>query len=305
MTPIRQTSRRKKPAPQRVSLIGLGNWGTALALALKDAGIRPREFVVRRKLAIDSRFAASLGAKLATWVQAALDADVFWICTPDAAIVKVAAELAAALGAEPLRRKLVVFHSSGALPSTELAALRAVRASIASVHPLMTFPRRSSSGSSRKRPLAGVPFAIEGDSRACRTAAKLVRAMAGEPFPLTVESKPLYHAFGAFASPMLVAALTAAIETAVAAGFTRREARRRMHPMVERTIANFFNDDPEKSFSGPIARGDTATIASHLEALRGRPRLLAVYRELACFALDTLPAQNTMEIRRLLIGREE
>ncbi len=278
-----------------VTLIGRGNWGTALALALDDAGIPLCEVIVRKKRG------SNLPIQRTTLAAATLAADVLWICTPDTAIAEVASQLAEALAPVARRKKPIVFHSSGALASSELAPLRKVGASLASVHPLMTFPRRSQPQSTAHRyPLACVPFAIEGDPRACRAARTLVHAMRGEAFALPAASKPLYHAFGAFASPMLVALLTAAMETAVAAGYTPAQARRRMRPIVERTISNFFTDGPNRSFSGPIARGDAATIARHLDALRPHPRLLSTYRELARFALDSLPAQNRKKIRPLL-----
>lgn len=305
MTPTRRNPIRVNASLPSVTVIGCGNWGTALTLALDDAGVSLRGIVVRKKRVADSRFAASLGVRLTRMPEAALDADVFWICTPDTTIANAAMELTRALGNTARKHPPIVFHSSGALASTELAAARRTGASVASVHPLMTFPRRSSRRSTLKRPLAGVPFALEGDPRACRAARKLVRAMAGEGFVLDAENKPLYHAFGAFASPMLVALLTAAMETAAAAGYTRQEARRRMRPIVERTIANFFADGPEKSFSGPIARGDTTTVARHLEALQRHPRLLTAYSELARFALDSLPAQNKKQIWQLLRSCEK
>ncbi len=303
---------RSRPALPSVTLIGCGNWGTALALALNHAGVPLREIAMKNKShtgnELSSRphraFAASVGAQSTTLANATLDADVLWICTPDAAIATAAKQLAAALTrsgrrAQPARP--FVFHSSGALASTELAPLRALGISVASVHPLMSFPHATRSRPFQPSPpLAGVPFAIEGDLLACRAARKLVRALGGEAFALTAENKPLYHAFGAFASPLLIALLAAAIETAVAAGYTPQQARRRMRPIVERTVFNFFTNGPRKSFSGPIARGDAATVARHLEALRPHPQLLSTYRELALFALDSLPAQNKKTIQQLL-----
>lgn len=237
---------------------------------------------------------------LTTMAGAALAADVLWICTPDAAIASVADQLVSTLAHTSRRKPPIVFHSSGALASTELAALQTIGASVASVHPLMTFPKRSLSRAKQPHQLVHVPFAIEGDPRACHAARKLVRAIGGEAFTLSPKNKPLYHAFGAFASPLLVALLTAAMETGVAAGFTQEQARRRMRPIVERTVLNFFANGPDKSFSGPIARGDAATVARHLEDLRSHPRLLSTYRELVRFALDSLPAQNKKQIRELL-----
>ena len=300
--------KRREPiqAMPSVTIIGHGNWGAALAAALKNSGIPLHEIVARSKPSMQRTSKAHAGARLTLLRDAALDADVLWICTPDASIASVARQLASRLAKNPRRKPPVVFHSSGALASTELAALRTAGASVASVHPLMTFPKASFlQREPQQGVLTGVPFAIEGDARACRAARQLVRALGGEPFIISTADKPLHHIFGAFASPLLVALLTAAMETAVAAGYTRAQARRRMRPIVERTISNFFANGPERSFSGPIARGDASTIARHLEALGPYPELLAIYRELTRFALDSLPAQNGHPIQKLLQSRFE
>lgn len=279
-----------------VTLIGYGNWGAALAFALCKANVPLREIIVRGPAASDRRRAplpAEIDARQTTLDDAWLDADVFWICTPDAAIAEAGEQLAAALAKRQQRSRPVVFHSSGALGSAELERLQAIGASGASVHPLMTFPGQRSSGSTGQTVLLEhVPFAVEGDARACRVARRLVRALGGDAFALSAENKALYHAFGAFASPLLIALLTATRDAGAAAGLSPTQARKRMRPIVERTVQNFFDDGPEKSFSGPMARGDAATISRHLDVLRKYPQLLATYRELAQFALESLPAKN-------------
>src|SRR6185312_9983036 len=171
---------------------------------------------------------------------------------------------------------------------------------VASVHPLMTFPRRYNHRSETQRSLADVPFAIEGDTRACRAARKLVRVLGGDPFTIQSKNKALYHAFGVFASPLFVAFLVATREAGVAAGLTQKQAQQRMRPIVERTLMNFFTSGSRESFSGPIARGDTGTIIRHLHALRAHPQLLSTYRELALLALESLPAQNKRQIQQAL-----
>ena len=57
---------------------------------------------------------------------------------------------------------------------------------------------------------------------------------------------------------------------------------------------------PKQAFSGPLRRGDAATIRKHLEVLKQEPELLAVYRALARVGLRKLPAQNADELRRLI-----
>lgn len=301
-----KAGRRRFPS---VTVIGAGNWGSALALALHNAKIPVTEIVVRRKSSASLQLAATIDARSVTLNRAQLNAEIYWICTPDSAIGKVAAALSARLQVtRGLEKKNsgngpIVFHSSGALAANELDALRPVHAALASVHPLMTFPTRARpKQAAASRPLAGVPFAIEGDANAIRTAKRLVRAMGGRPFTIRPESKVLYHAFGAFTSPLLAALLAAAGETAAAAGWPPRQARARMRPIVERTIRNFFDDGPSKSFSGPIARGDVATVVRHLEALQAHPRVAAVYRELSRFAVHSFPSAHAAQMQRLLDG---
>lgn len=311
-----------------VTLIGFGNWGTALAHGLTQADVPLREIIVRTLRARDRKLASSFRtigatATATTLDHAALDADVFWICTPDASIAGIAADLARRLAhrralrrsrpcpiPQPPGKGPVIFHSSCALSSSELEVLRTAGASTGTVHPLMTFPPQSRAPSRPHSPsptaprfaLAGIPFAIEGDARAMRCARLLVKALHGKSFSLPAASKPLYHAFGSFASPLLVALLQATAHAGMAVGYSRGNAMGLMQPIVEQTISNFFRHGAEKSFSGPMARGDVATIASHMRALEAYPSLTALYRELGAFALTALPNRRSQEIEQVLLG---
>ena len=309
--PARYTTARGTPS---VTLIGFGNWGTALAFALFGAGIPIKEIVVRSisKTATAQRrkISRSLGAKFTTLDRAALDADVLWICTPDANIAQTAVKVAAKLESANKRRtaRQVVFHSSGAFASGELMALKAVGAGIASVHPLMSFPGITHGEALDSRvnpaladfPLAGVPFALQGETQACRVARRLVKMLHGAAFTLQERDKVLYHAFGAFTSPLLLALLTAAAEAGAAAGLHKNEVRSLMEPIVAKTISNFFKSGPERSFSGPLARGDSGTVARHLLALHEHPALEAIYRQLSLYAVDTLPVDRRPTLRQML-----
>ena len=104
--------------------------------------------------------------------------------------------------------------------------------------------------------------------------------------------KALYHAAGTLASPLLVSALTAAIETARLAGLDRKTAARWVQSLAQATSNNVFAHGPARSFSGPFARGDVATIRLHLQALQAHPMLADLYRSLAVYALGALPVEN-------------
>lgn len=283
-----------------ITLIGPGNWGTALASALFAVGIPIDEIVVRKLRDGNRRLAQKYGARLETLKSAKLDAEIIWICTPDAAIAKTAAALAKQ---GLLEKGQVVLHSSGVLASTELAAVRDAGASVASVHPLMSFPQRVGARD-KTVSLRGVPFAMEGDARAVRMARRVVRALGGDAYTIRTQDKPLYHAFGAFASPLVTALLTAAVKTGCAAGISQADAIRRMQPIVERTVANFFAHGPRKSLSGPVARGDVATVERHLAALLQHQELLEIYRALQNFSVESLPGKNKKALRKMLAGED-
>ncbi len=263
-----------------VSIIGPGNWGSSLAQALRVAGVPLDEVVVP-----------------ATLNRAHLDADVLWLCVPDAAIAPVSRRLAQRVRARGLRGQIVV-HSSGALGTEVLKAAAKAGASVASVHPVMSFPTRTPVS------LRGVPFGVEADAAARRILYSIVRRIGGRPFLIKsgnqAGNKALYHAVGMLSSPLLVSHLVAAQQAAALAGFSPGQARRLIEPIARATLDNVFSRGPAKSFSGPIARGDIQTIRLHLQALQVHPMLADVYRSLALYALDALPGQGKKDLRRLL-----
>jgi predicted short-subunit dehydrogenase-like oxidoreductase (DUF2520 family) len=93
------------------------------------------------------------------------------------------------------------------------------------------------------------------------------------PFELADEERPLYHAGAAIASNYLVTLFRSAAALVTEAGAPAEA----LIPLLERTIANGFD------LTGPIARGDLATVARHEEAIASsdHPELGEMYRVLA------------------------
>jgi predicted short-subunit dehydrogenase-like oxidoreductase (DUF2520 family) len=238
-----------------VSIIGPGNWGSSLAHALGVAGVPLHEVIVP-----------------ATLNRAQFEADVLWLCVPDAAIAPVTRRLVQRVGARGLKGQIVV-HSSGALSAGVLKAAANVGASVASVHPVMSFPTRTPVS------LQGVPFGVEADAPARRILYAIVRRIGGHPFSIKAGNGAGNKAL---------------------AGFSPRQARRLIEPIARATLDNVFSRGAAKSFSGPIARGDIETIRLHLQALEVHPMLAGVYRSLALYAVEALPAEGKKELRRLL-----
>jgi len=266
-----------------------------MAMALHTAGYPIGEIVRGQRRASQQqarRLARKVRARSATLSNARLASNVIWLSVPDRVIAAVAAEIAS----RTVWRGKTVLHSSGALSSDELRVLKRRGAAVASLHPLMTFVPGS------QPMLAGVPFAVEGDRAAVRVARRFVLDLKGEIFQIKKKDKAAYHAWGAFASPLLLATLVTAEEVAGLTGISRATARKRMLPIVRQTIANYAALGPAEAFSGPIIRGDADTVSRHLKALRKSPGAAEVYLAMARTALRNLPVKNRKALRKILGG---
>jgi predicted short-subunit dehydrogenase-like oxidoreductase (DUF2520 family) len=276
-----------------VSIVGAGNLGTALALTLRSAGYRVK-FIVSRPKALSHRrtsvLARKVKARLVELGKGILDTDVVWITVPDDSIAQVARQMASTQE----WKGRIVFHSSGALTSDELAPLRKKGARVASVHPMMTFVRGPIPE------ISGVAFAVEGNAAALRLAREIVKRLGGYAFPIRKQNKVLYHAFGSFASPLVVALLASLDQVARAAGIKQRDNKRVMLPLLLQTLRNYLHGDAASAFSGPLIRGDVATVRKHLEELKVVPDAREVYIALAKSAVKNLPAKNRRKLERLL-----
>jgi predicted short-subunit dehydrogenase-like oxidoreductase (DUF2520 family) len=280
----------KKPS---IAVIGAGRLGVPLAEALAKAGYPVREIVYRDAQSAVKRnrnLPSGLRSKATSWKTARLDADIVWLCVPDGQIQPAASHVASHAG----WKSKIAFHSSGALSSDALRALRKRGALVASVHPLMTFVQGS------KPQLKGVPFGLEGDPRAVASARKIVKALHGEPFKVRKQDKVLYHAWGTFLSPLLLSFMTTAEHLARVTAIPAQSARKKMFPIVMQTLSNYTTRGPAQSFSGPIVRGDAAIVAAHLKALEKIPEAREVYIALAKSALRHLPVRNRKQLELLL-----
>jgi predicted short-subunit dehydrogenase-like oxidoreductase (DUF2520 family) len=267
-----------------LSIIGAGRVGRALGRRLHELGWKIGAVVTQSK-ASARKAVRSVGAGKA---HAILSRDILasrliLISTPDDAVIKVAGELAR-IGAEELRGK-VVLHTSGALNSTALRAVRECGAATGSMHPLQSF-----SGVAVP-PLEGKVFAIEGDPSAVRLARQIVRALGGLPVQIEGGSKALYHAAAALASGHVLAIEEASVRLLMLTGMKRGEAVRALLQLTRQVLENFERLGPRAAWTGPLARGDFGVVAAHLAAMQQLPRefvsAYAALNELATLVLSS------------------
>jgi predicted short-subunit dehydrogenase-like oxidoreductase (DUF2520 family) len=184
-------------------------------------------------------------------------ADVVLLCVPDAEI----AAAAAAIGPGPL-----VGHCSGATGLAVLAPHEAF-----GLHPLMTVTHAGAD-------FAGAGCAVGATTpRALDVARRLAVALGMRPFEITDEDRTAYHAAASMASNFLVTLESAAARVAATAGIERSL----LVPLVRATVEAWAVEG-DASLTGPIVRGDEATVARHRQAISERtPQLLDLYDVLA------------------------
>jgi len=280
-----------------ISIIGAGRVGAALAKRLRELGWRIGAVVTRS--AASSRAAVrSIGAGTphAGLTRQALGADVILFTTPDGALEPAARKLAV-MGRDECFGK-VALHTSGALDRSVLEPLARRGAATGSLHPMQTFSGRG------VPQLEGIIFALEGDRRAQKVAQAIARSLGGVPITIEGRDKPAYHAAGAFVAGQALALVEAATQMLMKIGFKRRRAIQALLPLMRQMLDNFERLGPRAAWTGPISRGDYATVAKHMTALRDYPREFQdSYAALAMLAgrvLSTKPDETLANLERAL-----
>lgn len=238
----RNTPTSFEAAPQplsdssRLTIVGAGRLGGSLAAAAAAAG-----FEVTLAGREDAR-EASAGAPMVL------------LCVPDYEIESACETVAAA---EP--RPALIGHTSGATTLNYLAPAVAVGAATFSLHPLQTFPDSATSPQ-------GSPCAIAGSTPSAAVAAyDLAERLGMRPFGVPESGRAAYHAAASIASNFLIALEESASELLRAAG-VEEDTRELLAPLVLRTAANWSEHGAE-ALTGPIARGDEATVDRHRAAI--------------------------------------
>ena len=231
-------------SPPRVGIVGPGRVGAALARAFPDAGV-------------DVEGPVGRGERPAR-------CDAIVLCVPDAEIAGAAEVVTAAA---PL-----VGHTSGATP---LSALAHAGVPAFGLHPLQSFAHPGVT-------FEGAGAAVAGSTpEALAFATDLAERLGMTPFEIDDEGRAAYHAAAAVASNFLVTLQAAAEAIAAGAGLGREDARELMLPLVRQTVENIAELGPAAALTGPVARGDEATVEAQRGAVeRVTPELLVLFDEL-------------------------
>lgn len=265
--------------------VGTGPVARALVRGWSDAG-GPVAAVISRDPSRSRAVAAACGAPGASADLAGLGrAGIVVVAVPDRAVAGVGEMLRTAGAVCP------VLHTSGVLAASELGAGLLA----GSLHPLQSFPSGGveDGGRSGAARLPGTHWFHEGEGlEVARTA---VAAWRGAFHALAPGAKSLYHAAAVMVSNHTVTLFADATACLDAAGIAPEASRPALAALLAGTAANLASLGAPEALTGPVARGDVATVRRHVDALRRLdPGLLAAYAVMARRTVRVARAKGTL-----------
>ncbi len=276
-----------------LNIIGAGRVGRVCGRLWAKAGVFEIQDALTRSLESARAAVRFIGTGRAVGALGEMRAaDVWMISTPDDAIARTCEALARSGKLAPDN---IVFHVSGATPSSELRSARQLGALTASVHPIKTF----SDAELAVQTFAGTFCSAEGDAQALNVLKPAFERIGARLFDIAPDLKSIYHAGGVFACNYLTALIEAALRCHEKAGIPRAASLQALEPMVRETLDAIFKQGPGAALSGPVSRGDVATIQRQLAVVEDWDRHLGgLYRGLGLLTVALAEADGRLDAAR-------
>ena len=262
-------------------MLGIGAVGRALSRALVGEGLirslrvwaRTEDSAMEFRDELRELAGARAGRRLEIRAlgdleDSILGADLILFCVVDDSIGELAMSVAAATPAAGAGA--VALHLSGFASTDVFEPLGELGYSTGCLHPMISLANGVGQAGEEKSPFVGAHFALGGDERARARAHELATALGGVPFELAPHesARALYHGAASLLAGGMVATFDAAERMlAGAVGGDRTVARAALMGLLESTVRNLKVGQAQDVLTGPIHRGDSATVAGHLAAL--------------------------------------
>lgn len=262
----------ERPARLRVGIVSAGRVGSALGAALARAGhdIVAVSAVSEASLRRAQRMLPDVPVLPPDEIIAI--ADFVLLSVPDDALRPLVNGLATT---DAWRPGQIVAHTSGShgIDVLDPAAARGVVA--LALHPVMTFAGRTEDVDR----LTGASWGVTATDEMRPVAEALVLEMGGEPVWVPESARPLYHAALTVGSNHLVTLVNDALSLLSAAGV--EQPPRLLAPLLSASLDNVLRLG-DAALTGPVSRGDVATITGHLRTIASRvPDVLDAYIAMA------------------------
>jgi predicted short-subunit dehydrogenase-like oxidoreductase (DUF2520 family) len=250
-----------------VGVVGAGRVGAVLAARFRAAG-HPIVGVSGRSAATRLRVQTLLpGVFTVGPIELAQRADILVLAVPDDALAEVAASLA--IHGRPGQ---VVLHTSGRHGLDVLSGFRRAGARVIAFHPAMTF---TGTEVDLDRTCA---FGLSANAAERPLAEALVAELGGTSEWIEDADRVAYHAALSHGANHLNTLVAQAMDVLREAGVADPSAL--LRPLLTAALDNAL-DYGDAALTGPVARGDVATVRAHTEELTDTPDVLDTYVALA------------------------
>lgn len=242
----------------RIGIVGAGKVGCSIGKYLREHDIPVAGYCSKRKESVD--FAATFtNTKAFTSLRELLaQSEIVFITTPD----DVVEEVWESMQQESIQNKIIC-HFSGSLSSAVFSNRKEKGVSACSIHPMFAFSNKFTS----YEQLNQVIFTMEGDGKALNVVRAVFQKAGNKVCVIDPESKARYHAAASMISNMMIGLYQMGRNMLTDCGFSPEDARELMEPLVRGNVEALLATSPEQALTGPIERGDEATIAKHLSVL--------------------------------------
>jgi len=258
-----------------IVLIGAGKVGQSLNQLMRSEGYSPLLF--GKDSAPDKNNAIN-------------QATIVFITSNDHSIKTVCDEIS-----PYLQTNTIVSHCSGALSSEVLNAAKHQGCYTASTHPLNTFPTLKASLELFSNTDHNTFIYSEGEQCALAVLDPLFKQLGFTTIEIDSKAKTHYHAACVFACNYLTALMDASLESAAAANIDPSIFWRSVQPIINTTLHNITKHGTINALSGPIARGDAATVKNHIDALTEQSdSVQQIYTTLGIRALEMASQQGEL-----------
>ncbi|HEY4557667.1 MAG TPA: DUF2520 domain-containing protein [Enteractinococcus sp.] len=254
-------------------IIGAGRVGAVLGRALQQAGHTITAVHAVSEASVARAEALLPEAPIVEIPDILRRSEAVIFAVPDDVLESLVAGLAAA---GHIQTGHLLVHTSGRYGTAVMDPVREHGAIPVAIHPAMTFTGLSLDVDR----LQNTAFGITADPVVAPIAEALVVEMGGIPVTIPEAARPTYHAAMAHASNHLVTLTAQAQAMLESVGID--QASKLLGNLMNASLENALTNG-DRALTGPIARGDTGTVAKHLETLKDLddPDLFETYRGMA------------------------
>ncbi len=274
-----------RPTRLRVGVVGAGRVGAPFGAALERAG---HQIVSVSAISEASRRRAELllpHTPIRPVDEVVKESELVLLAIPDD-VLSTVVEGAAKSGL--FHEGQIVVHTAGRFGVTVLDPACSAGALPLAIHPVMTFTGTAIDIERMK----GAVFGITADRQSMPIAEALVLEVGGEPAKIAESDRVAYHAALAWSANFLTVLIAEGLDQLRAIGV--EEPARALAPLLSAALDNVLRSG-DRALTGPIARGDAATVAAHLRVIKERnPELLDAYSVLARLTADRASAAKLL-----------